>query len=68
MKVNELGKVCKGSKEGMVWWDKESPDIVSDWNNMGFNEFGIGRAGFYTVTESTFDDLDNSFNFPPLTV
>jgi len=54
LKVNELGKVCEGSKE--VWWDKESPDIISYWNKMGFNEFGIGRVGFYTVTESTFDN------------
>ena len=55
MKVNELGKVGEGSKKGMVWWDKESLDIISYWNEMDFNEFGIRRAGFYTVTEFTLD-------------
>ena len=34
-----------------IWGDKESPDIVSYWDDVGFNELGVGRTGFYTIFE-----------------
>ena len=66
MKIIELGKGCKISKIEVR--NKESPDIVSYWDEMSFNELGMRRTGFYTISESTLDDREDSFNHPPFTV
>ena len=62
MKIIELGgsKISKGRVR-----NKESPDIAT---GMRFNELGMRRTGFYTISESTLDDGEDSFNNPPFTV
>ena len=51
----EVSKISKGSMEGK---DKESPDVIGGRNEVGFNEHGVGRRGFYAITKLT----ENTFS------
>lgn len=48
--------------------DKDSRDVVSGRDEGRFDEFRVMGTGFYTITESTLNYRENSFNLPSLTV
>jgi len=54
LKIIELGKGSKISKIEVR--NKGSPYVVGYGDEMRFNEFGVRRTRFYTITEPTLDD------------